>query len=167
MADTLIPAWLREYGPDADRLVPKPEWRVEDGPYYECRLCGTVYHIDESHGRYDAGEYGEPPSCDPGVLPPIYKAGTEERQWFVVVWSVGQAYGGPEEGGWWYTVGDLEKVFAVSSQGEGERLKEELKGIYPSTGKQYSVLGGEDWQIGVTDELPSSRHFPEKVPHYE
>jgi hypothetical protein len=89
---------------------------------------------------------------------------TNDPCW-VEVYSVGQGYGGPEEGGWWYSVGN--KILSLrSTYGEAQNVKENLLHLYPSTGKRYSVVAGEDYEVHVT-ATQGPAYFPESKPHYE
>jgi hypothetical protein len=85
---------------------------------------------------------------------------------YVGVYEVGRAYGGPEEGGWWFDCGELVKVVICSSYDEAEEVREILSEEYPNTGKRSSVLGGEDYGIYFSDTFPEA-FFPERTPHYE
>lgn len=91
----------------------------------------------------------------------------EPAKWYVRVYRVDQAYGGPEEGGWWFTTGDaVGASVEVEDRETAEAVREELRKDYPDTGKSYSVLGGDDYAIHIdTEPLPDS--FPESRPHYE
>ena len=89
------------------------------------------------------------------------------QQWFVGVYSVGQGYGGPEEGGWWFECGELVQQTAVNSFEEAQELRNRLAaGEFPDTGKRYSVLAGDDYRINI-DIRPMVTSFPDTRPHYE
>jgi len=85
---------------------------------------------------------------------------------YVGVYEVGRAYGGAEEGGWWYDCGELVKVVICSSEDEAIEIRENLMEEYPNTGKRYSVLGGEDYNIWIAEDFPEP-YFPDVTPHYE
>lgn len=86
--------------------------------------------------------------------------------WFIAVYDVSRNYGGPEEGGWWYDSGTLIEVHACSTYEQAEQLREALREDYPDSGKRYSVLGGDDYDISIGVEIPAA-FFPEEIPHYE
>lgn len=77
---------------------------------------------------------------------------------YVNVYSIDRAYGGPEEGGWWYDTGDV--VHTVRCEGSdedivwkrAEQIRRELADEYPYTGRRSSVLGGDDYDIRIEDE---------------
>ena len=108
----------------------------------------------------------------------------------VNVYSVGRAYGGPEEGGWWYNRGEfrgcegryaneedaiarrdevaerLERVDQRNLQGHGD-----WDGCGPSgePDDAYICRGGTwgDTKIEVYVEEHTGADFPDRTPHYE
>lgn len=97
--------------------------------------------------------------------------------WYIHKHSVAQAYGGPEEGGWWYDTGvpvedwtvpsyddeDIAYMFcrALNYQ-EYERRENEEEYEYTSVLSYRS----EHYSYTVED-FPIPRPFPEYRPHYE
>jgi hypothetical protein len=88
-----------------------------------------------------------------------------DRVTFVNVYDYSRAYGGPEEGGWWYDTGVPVKSVACVTDSDVDVASTRLQGVYPSTGGASSVLGGEDYIILY--ESHPGRPFPEYRPHYE
>jgi hypothetical protein len=124
---------------------------------------------------------------------------------YVNVYEVGQGYGGPEEGGWWFQTGSpvtsiaveltedewveakedfelasritLDDTYSIEVSGrwtafldarlrrKALKLRDELAESYPSTGKQYEVLGGDDWNVTIEEHF--ARFYPEEKPRYE
>lgn len=84
---------------------------------------------------------------------------------WVNVYDVTRCWGGPEEGGWWYHAGDCIEAHHVGSRAQAEALQDELRERYPRTGKRYSVLGGDDWDVRI--ELEKGTSFPSQTPRYE
>jgi hypothetical protein len=91
---------------------------------------------------------------------------------YVNVYERGQAYGGPEEGGWWYDTFDPVEVDdqqqdqqPVSNMDAARRLQRELEKEYPYTGKSSSVLGGEDYAVMIEFHPPEAQ--PKQKPRYE
>lgn len=84
---------------------------------------------------------------------------------YVNVYSLGQGYGGPEEGGWWFTCGEPISFQIFETWDEACEWREVMEEKYPQTGKMYSVLGGDDW--GVSIERHFARSFPDSRPYYE
>jgi len=90
----------------------------------------------------------------------------------VAVYEMGQSYGGPEEGGWWYTYYDLVKWFAVTGGLEEAKVQVEMaRETYPAVsdpeltsmgyhGGAYSVFLHEDGMVPL-------EHLPVVRPHYE
>lgn len=105
--------------------------------------------------------------------------------WTVAIYLVDQAYGGPEEGGWWYQTGErvdhaldgfnpnlLLTVFhgdraedqAVYFSGAIQKLLD----AGPNAGRRdiSSVLSTGRYQAQVHNGHPP-QHYPERRPHYE
>ena len=87
--------------------------------------------------------------------------------YYVNVYEVGQGYGGPEEGGWWFSTGDplVEECLIFETEDAAEAGANLLRAAFPSTRKQYSVNGGEDYEVRIEDHPP--RSWPTHRPHYE
>lgn len=111
-------------------------------------------------------------------------------QWYVVLVSLYQAYGGSEEGGWWYTVQSLEafqeyptEELASAAVEHIQKFADELSmnarrehGEYCQTTMEWLEQRGldadylpepdgeEEYRVYVTDELPT---FNNRRPHYE
>jgi len=105
---------------------------------------------------------------------------------FVNVYELSQAYGGPEEGGWWVDCGSLITSRQVPA-GDAERVQAELSEEYPSAQKQrvdrlldgyeegvryapiyrYTDVNyyGGDYRVYIED-VPGA-DFPEVFPRYE
>ena len=91
----------------------------------------------------------------------------------VAVYEVDRAYGGPEEGGWWYTCGDLVRtVKRFRSEDEAydycRRINDKLHsrrefyGIRSSSSAAYS---GGDYRAKVYDNV-APESFPVNRPYY-
>jgi len=89
----------------------------------------------------------------------------EGDYWWVNVYSVDRAYGGPEEGGWWFDVGYPQEWMRCDTRPQAEQLRERLVELYPRTGKRSSVLGGDDWEVVI--ERHAAEAYPEQRPRYE
>lgn len=90
---------------------------------------------------------------------------------YVNEYVVFQNFGGPEEGGWWFSSGEFQKEHATFTDLEqainyAAKLRDEERanreGNYHD---RYSVLGGGDVEFYVDDEPGSD--FPTEHPHYE
>lgn len=85
--------------------------------------------------------------------------------YFVSVYDVTRNFGGPEEGGWWYDSGVLVSVVGCLTKEDADRVYDTLINEFPRTNKRYSVLGGEDYNVTISNQLPAF-YFPEERPRY-
>jgi hypothetical protein len=83
---------------------------------------------------------------------------------FVNVYAVTRVYGGPEEGGWWYDTGELMFCKPFENADDAYEYAESISDKYPTTGKRYSVLGGEDYNVRVEND--PGEDFPKETPYY-
>lgn len=97
-------------------------------------------------------------------------------RWYVHKFSVSLAYGGSEEGGWWYTEGVPVRSAVMSFDSEeaaeaacrdwnaNERLRRENDEEYDF----HSVLShrSNHYEYDVSTS-PEAKPFPEHRPHYE
>lgn len=83
---------------------------------------------------------------------------------WVNVYEVNRRYGGPEEGGWYYDTGELILCKKFYDNDSAQDYAESLRDKYPNTGKRYSVLGGEDYNIWLEDSV--GEDFPKETPYY-
>lgn len=125
-----------------------------------CRRC------DGSGELEDYYEDGETPSCGN-----CQGDGRERHQVYANVYRVSRCYGGPEEGGWWYDVGEpLEsvRIDPLITTEEVEALEKRLKanwGFEQSERGRYSMAGGAD--VSVIFENHFAQEWPERAPRYE
>lgn len=101
----------------------------------------------------------------PSYFEPLFRAPDGNPIHFVNVYRVGQGYGGPEEGGWWFTCGEPEASVPCYSREQAEEVREQLREQFPDTHKRYSVLGGDDYEVSIEDH--PAKAFPEEMPYYE
>ena len=118
-------------------------------------------------------------------------------KFYVNLYSVGRAYGGPEEGGWHYDYGEFQRTLAiVPDQAKARELcqhvREQLRqgnkfdiqlkgyqmgngpmdGVDPATGEcddRYLQLGGRwgDDDIHCVVENHAGQDYPKERPYYE
>ena len=87
-------------------------------------------------------------------------------------YEVDRAYGGPEEGGWWYDTAKLVRPLSVITGADrafdlahrANRLLDRLQRHKRDTGSM-AYDGGRHRVIVHPDRLPD--YFPEETPHYE
>lgn len=104
---------------------------------------------------------------------------------FVNVYDVALAWGGSEEGGWWYTAGSPEESVKVHSQEQLDRVLAEKRAEYEldengeylykdqwdhpnfdrSRNRRLGDVNGFAYEIRV--EKHFAQHFPQERPHYE
>lgn len=93
----------------------------------------------------------------------------------VAVYHMEQAYGGPEEGGWWYDTGQLARIVRIFRNEDKayefcRRLNHKLSSrlIGPNQGRREytSVLSDGVYRAQVWVDNPP-QYFPEERPHYE
>jgi len=99
----------------------------------------------------------------------------ERHTWIVAVYAAELAWGGPEEGGWWYDVGSLVRIVRTFASEErayayARRLNGKLQSrvICPNYGKREksSVLSDGVYEASVyQDHAPKG--YPAERPHYE
>lgn len=99
----------------------------------------------------------------------------ERHTWIVAVYDAALAWGGPEEGGWWYDTGSLVRIVKITPSEEkayayarGLNARLESRKIGPNEGKREksSVLSDGVFEAHVyADNAPD--HFPAVRPHYE
>ena len=97
----------------------------------------------------------------------------------VTLYLVDQAYGGPEEGGWWYQCGEphnqglhpLNRVFnslsAARTYCHSKKVADYLAQLNSGRREIDSVLseGQFNMIVGGKDEVPAP--YPQERPHYE
>ncbi len=123
-------------------------------PVYFCLSC----NISTTNVETDA--YGDHwcPNCQSDRVtweserPPAYVT--------VAVYECDRAYGGPEEGGWYYDCGDIipgtERSFLAEDEPQFHVYKELLNTRWP----------GREYHIRVMAEAPAERGFPHVAPRY-
>lgn len=86
----------------------------------------------------------------------------------VNVYLVDQAYGGPEEGGWWYTYGEPRlSVLALPEEAEYVAYCHEIDPNFSNNGRRpiSSVLSQGEYRVRVENHV--AEHWPKQTPHYE
>ena len=72
--------------------------------------------------------------------------------WWVNVYEMDRRCGGPEEGGWWYDVGDIMASFKRLTHKGAEKLQKRLQDAWPEgegIGSRYSAAytGQGDFKV--------------------
>lgn len=90
----------------------------------------------------------------------------------IAIYEIDRAYGGSEEGGWWYDCGDLQRILGVRhNEDEAYALCRRLNGWMrrlQRNGRDVSSVcyRGGQYAVEVWEGLPP-QHYPERRPHYE
>lgn len=114
-----------------------------------CDANGNTYEHDEVY--YD--DVGDVMNLHDEPVDPV--GSRKAKWWAVAVYDVYQAYGGPEEGGWYYDCGDLiehARIRFFDSYEDACAYQDELyeAGLQP---------------MGLTEEMPPV-HYPKHQPIY-
>ncbi len=97
---------------------------------------------------------------------------SDRTRYVVALYEIDRAYGGPEEGGWWYDCGELRRVLRVVPGADAaydlaaraNRLMERLQRGKRDVGSV--IYAGGRYAAEVFEET-APRAFPETRPHYE
>lgn len=87
---------------------------------------------------------------------------------FVNAYAVDLAYGGREEGGWYYDVGDPLASVRVRTEAGIERVRERLRVQFADVQGRYDrrqSIGGPDVEVYV--QRQPAAPFPSSRPYYE
>lgn len=90
------------------------------------------------------------------------------RWWTVGVYTACQRYGGPEEGGWYYTAGHLVEHGRMRFFASYEEARVYQTALWAWVENENKARRGWDEQLTVrstTESLPSE-YYPLKRPHY-
>ena len=103
---------------------------------------------------------------------------SDTKAFFVAIYETDRAYGGPEEGGWWFDCGvpseDPECLLLcrVFSEPEAaseyvDSLRDKLAQLNEEHNKRpaWSVACNGYYEAFVTEGLPTA--YPEEIPRYE
>ena len=126
------------------------------------------YEVVDFDLDYEAGEEGEvlfPNDAKRGSQPLALAEAfihrlTErlERGFVVQMYEVGRAYGGPEEGGWWYDFGEPRDHWFRTTLSEAITLKQELTEVYGDP-------RAEDYHLAIRFDQ-DIKGWPERRPTY-
>jgi len=83
-----------------------------------------------------------------------------DRGFVVQMYEVGQAYGGPEEGGWWYSVGEPRDHWFRTTLAEASALKQELEEVYNEDRTTET-----DFHLAIRFDQ-DLKGWPERRPYY-
>lgn len=98
---------------------------------------------------------------------PTMTSDGELVRWWVNVYEVGQGYGGPEEGGWWFATGDLKATVPCGTYDKAQATRKLVLVAWENESDRptHSVLySGGNYEVTVQDR--EGRSYPEHQPHY-
>jgi hypothetical protein len=87
-------------------------------------------------------------------------------------YEIDRAYGGPEEGGWWFDTGRLERIFKVCKSKDQAyafaRRANRLLEVLQRNGRCVNsvIYDGGRYSAGVFENY-APPYYPESKPHYE
>ena len=99
------------------------------------------------------------------------KRSKKMTKFLVSVYEANQAYGGPEEGGWWYDVGELVRtVRTFASRGEAStycrRMNALLKRTLNKDRAPLSSVVCDGWYVARVDTDIAPQYYPTETPYY-
>ena len=136
-------AWFED-----GRMVVSQDVDDESLASLECVACGRVYPYPTEHA-------------------PLLLPGWDWSKWFVNVYLTDRAYGGSEEGGWWYDCGQIVRSVECETKQEANQKAEEMREEYSNEGRPEidSVLSEGRYDVRVEDR--PGKDYPSQRPHYE
>ena len=96
----------------------------------------------------------------------------ERTRYVVALYEIDRCYGGPEEGGWWYDTGTLERIVVIRHSEEAAfqmaRCANSLLTHIERGRRDVASMayGGGRHRAEVFEDA-APRFFPEERPHYE
>lgn len=146
---------------------------ITDGyPWDVCRGCNTERPDNEVEGwhvRIRPVEEPDSVGMAATLCPRCREAMAKGYlTFFVNVYLTDRAYGGPEEGGWWFDYGQIEAVYPCDTLKAAISLREWLlENDYTNEGRRptSSVLSDGEYQITI--EFKPGQDWPKRRPHYE
>ena len=123
-------------------------------------------HVKQFDTYDEACEFIEGTDCDVFDQEVVEVKTDPEMLVFVNVYEIERAYGGSEEGGWWYNTHDCLESVPVANK-NSNKMKEYLEEKYAhvNRGNIYSVLGGAELAVYI-ERTPCESQTRER-PHYE
>ncbi|WP_209124438.1 hypothetical protein [Alkalihalobacillus sp. BA299] len=139
---------------------------VEEVSFYKNADESGELFVKQFDTYEQAYEFIENTDCDVIEYDTVEVKTDPEMLVFVNVYGVERAYGGPEEGGWWYNTHDCLESVPVANK-NSKKMKEymEEKYAHVNRGNIYSVLGGAELAVYV-ERIPCQSQTRER-PHYE
>lgn len=121
----------------------------------DCPCCGEKIEHESREFKMPGHTEGEErhPTCCPSVV-------------YVNAYAETLAYGGGEEGGWWYSVGEPLGSIPIDVNTDPSAFIEHYKLLFKDVQiRRKSSMGGQDLVIRVEEH--QAEFYPDHKPHYE
>lgn len=140
---------------------------------YHCRHCDESWCTEVTV----ADVPDECPNCSEYAQPHNSHATRFRGKYAIAIYERDQAYGGPEEGGWWYDCGNLERIVAVTrNPDKAERMARRMNQRFNHLDRKRHVsvsstaYSGGSYTVHIHEidhrhTVPT--HYPAQTPHYE
>ena len=97
---------------------------------------------------------------------------TNRTVYVVAVYLCDRAYGGPEEGGWWYDTGEMARIIRTFKDEEravahATRMNRLLDATINKGRREISSVLSDGRYCAEVHENIAPHHYPERRPHYE
>lgn len=143
---------------------------VESGPDEPYRVPGVVTRIEDDKVFWIRDDTDEETWNHRGLI-----RKEEPTRYSIAVYELDQAFGGREEGGWWYTTGTLVRVLRVNIRNQERayricrRINSLLHYRFERSGKRplSSVAYAGGYLAAEICEGNAPEHFPDQRPFYE
>lgn len=148
-------AWLTN-GEPLDAVVLDDECDMYGDELPHCR-CGAPFDHGEVVWENEEGS----------MLCKLCAREEAVPRWYTVVWLQDRAYGGPEEGGWWYDTYELVDFKVFATKEKAAAYAPVMRAEYSNEGRRDigSVLSGGVYRVEVWSYRPP-RFMPDQKPIY-
>jgi len=97
---------------------------------------------------------------------------TTRTVYVVAVYLCDRAYGGPDEGGWWYDTGEMVRIIRTFKDEEraashAARMNRLLDATINNGRREISSVLSDGRYYAEVHENIAPHHYPERRPHYE
>lgn len=118
----------------------------------DCHECGGYHVVSNEPGYQMCADCGFKQ-----MIPTL---------WYVNAYRVTLGYGGPEEGGWWYSIHEPVASVPVTSYEQEQAVTKLLKRQFPNPDNKSSVAP-DAHDILVVVEEKVAEYSPQERPQYE
>lgn len=137
-------------------------------PIYTCEEGETIHFFQRDEVEFD-DDMGEAVTKVYGEYK-VVKATKERpaRWWTVGVYETSRAYGGPEEGGWYYTAGTMVEKGRMRFFDSYKKAKAYEKRLWDwvEAENRKNKYCEERLAVRCTTETMPPMYFPQRRPHY-